>query len=231
MNITHSEPLSAVRGSATASARAERPGWRGFDAAGGARLDPRPRRRHLRRQLRPRVPDRYEGGAAAARLAAPPARGGRALPHAASAGWAGAMARCCSPRPTASTLVQADAVVLALGGASWARLGSDGAWVPLLAAQRRRRGAAGPANCGFDADWSEHFSSRHAGEPLTTVAIAGGRAAAAKRRRASSWSPPPASKAAWCTRCRPPCATRSRARQRHHLARPAAGLQRTEGAR
>ena len=67
--------------------------------------------------------------------------------------------------------VQADAVVLALGGASWARLGSDGAWVPLL--DQRGVGVAPlvPANCGFDVDWSEHFSSRHAGEPLTTVAI------------------------------------------------------------
>ncbi|MDC8756712.1 TIGR03862 family flavoprotein [Janthinobacterium fluminis] len=65
----------------------------------------------------------------------------------------------------------ADAVILALGGASWARLGSDGAWVPLL----RDRGVAvaplQPANCGFDTGWSEHFSSRYAGHPLTTVAI------------------------------------------------------------
>jgi len=68
--------------------------------------------------------------------------------------------------------VKVDAVVLALGGASWARLGSDGAWAPLL----RERGVSvaplAPSNCGFDVDWSEHFSSRHAGEPLITVAIA-----------------------------------------------------------
>jgi uncharacterized flavoprotein (TIGR03862 family) len=71
----------------------------------------------------------------------------------------------------AELLVRADAVVLALGGGSWARLGSDGAWLPLLAARGVDVAPLAPANCGFDVDWSEHFSSRHAGEPLTTVAI------------------------------------------------------------
>ncbi|GJI93379.1 hypothetical protein RugamoR57_00970 [Duganella caerulea] len=73
--------------------------------------------------------------------------------------------------PGGELLVHADAVVLALGGGSWARLGSDGAWVPLLAARGVGVAPLAPANCGFDVDWSEHFSSRHAGEPLTTVAI------------------------------------------------------------
>ena len=68
-------------------------------------------------------------------------------------------------------LVQADAVVLALGGGSWARLGSDGAWAPLLAGKSVPVAPLQPSNCGFDTDWSEHFSSRHAGEPLITVAI------------------------------------------------------------
>ncbi len=69
-------------------------------------------------------------------------------------------------------IAQADAVVLALGGASWARLGSDGAWVPLLARRGVDVAPLAPANCGFDADWSAHFSGRHAGAPLTTVALA-----------------------------------------------------------
>ena len=74
--------------------------------------------------------------------------------------------------PSGETLIQADAVVLALGGGSWARLGSDGAWVPLLA----ERGVAVtpllPSNCGFDvAGWSEHFSNRFAGHPFKSVAI------------------------------------------------------------
>jgi uncharacterized flavoprotein (TIGR03862 family) len=64
-----------------------------------------------------------------------------------------------------------DAVVLALGGASWARLGSNGAWAPVLGARGVQVAPLVPSNCGFDTDWSEHFSSRHAGEPLTTVAI------------------------------------------------------------
>jgi uncharacterized flavoprotein (TIGR03862 family) len=64
-----------------------------------------------------------------------------------------------------------DAVILALGGASWARLGSDGRWAPLLREREVAVAPLAPSNCGFDTDWSEHFSSRHAGEPLTTVAI------------------------------------------------------------
>jgi uncharacterized flavoprotein (TIGR03862 family) len=71
----------------------------------------------------------------------------------------------------AERLVQADAVILALGGASWARLGSDGSWMPLLAARGVEVAPLVPANCGFDVDWSEHFSSRHAGEPLMTVTV------------------------------------------------------------
>jgi uncharacterized flavoprotein (TIGR03862 family) len=67
--------------------------------------------------------------------------------------------------------VQADAVVLALGGASWPRLGSDAAWVPFLEARGARVQPFEPSNCGFDVDWSEHFSSRFAGEPLKSVAI------------------------------------------------------------
>lgn len=73
--------------------------------------------------------------------------------------------------PEGELAVRADAVILALGGASWARLGSDGAWMPLLAGRGVALAPLVPANCGFDVDWSEHFSSRYAGHPLTTVAI------------------------------------------------------------
>jgi uncharacterized flavoprotein (TIGR03862 family) len=65
------------------------------------------------------------------------------------------------------------AVLLALGGASWARLGSDGAWQPLLAGRGVDVASLAPANCGFDAVWSSHFSEKYAGQPLTTVAIGG----------------------------------------------------------
>ncbi|MET3133164.1 putative flavoprotein (TIGR03862 family) [Oxalobacteraceae bacterium GrIS 1.11] len=74
--------------------------------------------------------------------------------------------------PDGERALAADAVILALGGGSWARLGSDGAWQALLAARGVPLAPLEPANCGFDVDWSEHFSSRYAGHPLTTVAIA-----------------------------------------------------------
>ena len=73
--------------------------------------------------------------------------------------------------PEGERLVEADAVVLALGGASWPRLGSDAAWIPRLEARNVGVSPFKPSNCGFDIDWSEHFSSRFAGEPLKAVAI------------------------------------------------------------
>lgn len=69
------------------------------------------------------------------------------------------------------TQVRATAVVLALGGGSWARLGSDGAWVPLLAQRGIDIVPLQPANCGFDVGWSEHFRDRHAGEPVKSVMV------------------------------------------------------------
>lgn len=74
--------------------------------------------------------------------------------------------------PSGEVTTSADAVVLALGGASWARLGSDGAWAPWLQAKGVDVAPLQPANCGFDgAGWSEHFSSRFAGQPFKSVAI------------------------------------------------------------
>jgi uncharacterized flavoprotein (TIGR03862 family) len=63
--------------------------------------------------------------------------------------------------------------VLALGGGSWARLGSNGAWVPLLAARGVAVAPLLPSNCGFDVQggWSEHFATRFAGQPFKSVAI------------------------------------------------------------
>ena len=73
--------------------------------------------------------------------------------------------------PDGEQVVEADAVILALGGGSWARLGSDGAWVGLLDREQVAVTPLAPSNCGFDVDWSAHFSEKHAGAPLTTVAI------------------------------------------------------------
>jgi hypothetical protein len=64
----------------------------------------------------------------------------------------------------------AQAVLLALGGGSWQRLGSDGAWVPLLQARGVPVASLRPANCGFECDWSAHFKARFAGQPLLSVA-------------------------------------------------------------
>ncbi|MEB0090348.1 TIGR03862 family flavoprotein [Pseudomonas sp. CCI1.2] len=65
-----------------------------------------------------------------------------------------------------------DAVLLALGGASWARLGSDGAWLPLLEEQGITITALQPSNCGFEvAGWSELLRSKFAGAPLKNIAV------------------------------------------------------------
>lgn len=64
-----------------------------------------------------------------------------------------------------------DAVLLALGGASWPRLGSDGRSMALLAQRGVSIAPFEPANCGFDVRWSEHFRMRFAGQPLKTVVL------------------------------------------------------------
>ncbi len=73
--------------------------------------------------------------------------------------------------PDGERLVHADAVVLALGGGSWARLGSDGAWLPLLAQRGIEVAPLQPANCGFDVAWSSHLRTRFAGQPLKSVVL------------------------------------------------------------
>ncbi|MFY3138865.1 TIGR03862 family flavoprotein [Achromobacter xylosoxidans] len=65
----------------------------------------------------------------------------------------------------------ADAVVLALGGGSWAKLGSDGAWLPGLAAHGIAMAPLRAANCGFEVAWSPHFRQRHAGQPVKSVTL------------------------------------------------------------
>jgi uncharacterized flavoprotein (TIGR03862 family) len=72
--------------------------------------------------------------------------------------------------PDGEVGVTAAATILALGGGSWPQLGSDGAWVPLLAQRGIDIAALRPSNCGFDIAWSEHFRERFVGEPLKSVA-------------------------------------------------------------
>ena len=62
--------------------------------------------------------------------------------------------------------VHADATLLALGGASWPRLGSDGGWVEKLRGQGVKVATLRPANCGFVAPWSAVFRDRFAGQPV-----------------------------------------------------------------
>ncbi len=71
--------------------------------------------------------------------------------------------------PQGEHTASADATVLALGGGSWPQLGSDGAWVALLAARGVAIAPLAPANCGFDIAWSEHFRRRFAGMPVKSV--------------------------------------------------------------
>jgi uncharacterized flavoprotein (TIGR03862 family) len=73
--------------------------------------------------------------------------------------------------PVGDCLVAADATVLALGGGSWGKLGSTGAWMPVLAGRGIAVQPLRPANCGFDLAWSEHFRQRFAGQPVKSVAV------------------------------------------------------------
>ncbi|PDT11175.1 aminoacetone oxidase family FAD-binding enzyme [Rhizobium sp. J15] len=72
--------------------------------------------------------------------------------------------------PEGRSLVHCDAALLALGGASWPRLGSDARWLPWLAEKGVEIDAFRPANCGFVVGWSESFRERFAGEPVKSVA-------------------------------------------------------------
>ena len=71
--------------------------------------------------------------------------------------------------PEGDSIIHCDAALLALGGASWPRLGSDAAWVPWLAKRGVEIDAFQPANCGFVVGWSGNFSERFAGEPVKSV--------------------------------------------------------------
>ncbi|MBI2236713.1 MAG: TIGR03862 family flavoprotein [Magnetospirillum sp.] len=86
-------------------------------------------------------------------------------------GWRDGALRFAAP--AGEVLASPAATVLALGGASWPQLGSDGGWVSLFGVEVV---PLKPANCGFDVAWSEHFRSRFAGQPLKAVALSfGGR--------------------------------------------------------
>ncbi|SPP96049.1 conserved protein of unknown function [Bradyrhizobium vignae] len=70
--------------------------------------------------------------------------------------------------------IAADANVLALGGASWPRLGSDGSWAMILADKGISVSPLRPANCGFTIAWSDVFRARFEGQPLKGIALSFG---------------------------------------------------------
>lgn len=84
-------------------------------------------------------------------------------------GWDGD--RLIFDTPGGRAPFSADAVVLALGGASWANLGSDAAWVPFLEERGVPVERFRPANCGFDVGWSDHFRERFAAAPVKPVGL------------------------------------------------------------
>ena len=67
--------------------------------------------------------------------------------------------------------INADAVILALGGGSWRRLGSDGAWVNWLEQAGVKVEALKSANCGFDVAWSDFFKEKYQGQPLKSIVL------------------------------------------------------------
>lgn len=83
-------------------------------------------------------------------------------------GWDGADLAFATPAGVLHVCSRAS--VLALGGGSWARLGSDGAWMAPLAARGIPLAPLASANCGFECAWSAHFRERFAGSPVKSVA-------------------------------------------------------------
>lgn len=79
--------------------------------------------------------------------------------------------RLCFHPPDGEVARPAAVTLLALGGASWPQLGSDGSWMTLLASRGVAVSPLRAANCGFDVAWSAHFAQRHAGVPLKNVRI------------------------------------------------------------
>ncbi len=71
----------------------------------------------------------------------------------------------------AEETVSPDATLLALGGASWPRLGSDGSWTKYLADKKIAISPLRPSNCGFTVKWSDIFRAKYAGQPLKPVAL------------------------------------------------------------
>ena len=90
----------------------------------------------------------------------------------------------CFTTPQGPIAVRRDATILALGGGSWPRLGSDAAWVPFLKERGVLLAPLRPANCGFDVNWSKHLRAKFAGHPVKSV-----RVMVKNGERGESWHP------------------------------------------
>jgi uncharacterized flavoprotein (TIGR03862 family) len=87
-------------------------------------------------------------------------------------GWIGLTgSRPLLQGPEGEFEAEADATILALGGASWPRLGGDGGWAPVLAARGVAIAPLQPANAGVEIAWSPHLRDRFAGTPLKRIAL------------------------------------------------------------
>lgn len=86
-------------------------------------------------------------------------------------GWTGNGQELRFATPQGEVTVLPDSTVLALGGASWPRLGSDGGWVKMLREAGVDVAPLKPSNCGFTVDWSDFMRTRFAGQPLKPLAI------------------------------------------------------------
>jgi uncharacterized flavoprotein (TIGR03862 family) len=90
--------------------------------------------------------------------------------------------------PHGEAAAHAPCTVLALGGGSWKRLGSDGAWVPLLEARGIPVAPLRPANCGFEVAWSAHVRERYAGHPVKAVVATCTDAAGIRHQRSGEFT-------------------------------------------
>jgi uncharacterized flavoprotein (TIGR03862 family) len=79
----------------------------------------------------------------------------------------------CFETPDGVKTISPKTAVFALGGGSWAKLGSDGQWLSWLQKAGIEVNDLKPSNCGFEHRWSEHFKSRFAGAPIKPVLISG----------------------------------------------------------
>ncbi len=109
--------------------------------------------------------------------------------------------------PKGEVTVTPDATILALGGGSWARLGSDGAWWPLLQQHGVELAPLLPSNGGFEIKWSQYFIEQCAGQPLKTAEfwLTTAPAKATKGRRKNAKAAPIQSAAAQTAHLRGEC--------------------------